>query len=741
MRRLLILAVASLDFTCVTFSQHSFSDSSHLKDPAYVRENIREISDSNLWNSIDLSRPGLERIRRQALDGKFEEAARSWASYWQSKRQAVYVTETQQLLLDTDMLTDVESFRASMSRSQVDRDTIFARAGMILRNAIRTWGDTVLQFGEKVDFNRETGQSGKYGFHYWYWCRPLLMAWLLSGDDRYPAKFENLFNTWYEQRNSITHWFPDLDVVYYELGLGVRNRTFIEFYLQRQKSWSLQTHTRMLKTILAAGRWLYELERWEGYRPGNWQIHGSYMLSQIAMVFPEFRESHEWLRMGLLRMSQHLDQDFFADGGHSERCPRNYSLATYLSFRNLAYLLDAYGINRDLSLRIRASMGKTIDWWLAMLTPTGEVPAINDSHRGLFPTRILKDGSRIFDKPDVNGILQHLLHEPVGANAPLPPFISRHMPASGFSIMRSDWTPQALYLSVNYGPAAGFHTHFDLLDVELYAYGKPLAVDAGLGLTYDDPLYEPWYRSSRSHNMVVVNDSNIARDNNQGENVHWGSTGSLDYFSGEHHGYARFGVRERRQIAFVKPSYWFMLDDLECNRSGDTLSWYFHSPTPLQPSGDGFVSATAPGIAVMPVGRQFPSRTGSGWAASTSVLIPGKTELIPWIRFDQIGSRDSTCQFAVLLSPFRASDHKQLAQRISSRHFSVTSDERTDHLYFAGGKFTDGTVETDAQFVLISLNSRGSAGYSLIEGTYLRYGGKPLWSAAKQGTAEGIFVP
>ena len=138
---------------------------------------------------------------------------------------------------------------------------------------------------------------------------------------------------------------------------------------------------------------------------------------------------------------------------------------------------------------------RTIDWWITMLAPTGEIPAINDSHRGLFPTKLLRDGAELFGKSDVYSVLRNLFGEKRRGNEPLPKFPSRHMPASGFSVMRTDWTPDALYLTVNYGPFAGFHSHFDLLDFELYAYGKPLAVDAGIGLTYDDPLYNPWYRS------------------------------------------------------------------------------------------------------------------------------------------------------------------------------------------------------------------------------------------------------
>ena len=722
-------------------AQRSFSDSSRLSNPSYVRERIREISDSDLWGSMALDRPGLKKVRDAVREGNSGAAAAAWSAYWNAKRQPSYITQTDHLFLDTDLLTDTASFCTALHNSPEERDTILSRAAMMLQNVIRPWGDAVIRFGERVDFNREVGQSGKYGFHYWMWSRPLIMAFVLTGDQKYLSGFDRLFNSWYDQRNSISSSIPGLDVVYYELGLGVRNRMFIENYLLPYRERTAATHARMLKTVLAAGRWLYELERWEGYRPGNWQVHGSYMLVQIALVFPEFRESGAWLGIGLQRITEHMKEDFYADGGHSERAPRNYTLATYLNYRNIAYLLDAYGVRSDVRDLIQASMGKTIDWWLSMITPTGEIPAINDSHRGLFPASILRDGARLFRKPQAYAVLRNLFGETGAESGPLPGYTSRHMPASGFSVMRTEWTPEALYLTVNYGPYAGFHTHFDMLDFEIYAYGKPLAIDAGIGLTYDDPLYNIWYRSSRAHNMVTVNDSSIEREGIEGERIRWGTTHSADFFSGEHSGYRRFGVLLRRQIAFVKPSFWFILDDVVSSHSGDTLSWYFHTPERLVPEGSGFASLSAPGIRIIPAGDVYPFRTGTGWGASSSMRVPGKTEQVPWIRFDRISSRDSVRQFALVLSPFRGQEEAPEAVRVSDRHFIVKSRENAEHLYFTHGAYSDGTLKTDAEFVLVRMQKDSPRAYVVIEGTYLIYGGKKVYDSPAASSYEGEIAP
>jgi len=724
-----------------SFAQRTFSDSSKLKDQRYMEERVKTISDEDLFASLNLALPELHQMKRHADARDFQNAYKAWSAYWMGKQQPKYVTQSYRLLIDTEMLMSYEDAREYAGMYPDERDSMLARAAMILQHEIRTWGDNVERFGRVIDFNREMGQSGKYGFHYWLWSRPLNTAYVLTGDQKYLAGFDELFQQWYEQRNTTTRGFPDLDVVYYELGLGVRNRLFIEHYMLPYDHRSVRTHERMLKTILGAARWLYELEKWEGYRPGNWQIHGSFMLAQIGMAFPEFTGSSEWRSIALQRLEEHMDRDFFEDGGHSERAPRNYTQATYLSYRNLYYLLTAYGMREDLAQRIRQSMGKTIDWWIAMLAPTGEIPAINDSHRGLFPIRILRDGAEFFGKPEVYGVMKSIFGVDTGLNATLPSYTSRHMSASGFTVMRSDWSREALYMNINYGKFSGFHTHNDMLDFEIYAYGKAMAVDAGIGLTYDDTLYIPWYQSSKAHNMVVVNERNMERKDIEGENVEWSVTPSVEYFSAEHHGYASMGISHRRQIAFVKPHYWFILDNVACQRNGDTLSWYFHSPTSLISFGEGFRSSSSPGIIVLPASANVSVRRGKGNAASTASEVPGKVEEINWNRFDQSTVKDSLRQFPILLFPFRGEIPVVTCSAKSGQQFVVRTGQFTDHLYFSNGRFDDGEVATDARFLWVRSSSGPALRFGISQGTFFRYKGKKVWLSSTPASSEGKIPP
>ncbi|MCX6145557.1 MAG: heparinase II/III family protein [Ignavibacteriales bacterium] len=665
-------------------AQLKFTDPSRLNSQDYVEHQIKDISDRDLLQALRLDQPALKEIDHAFRTSRFEDAFRAWGSYWDLKRQPTYVTQTVGFLLDTDMLKSYDEARAYAQQHRQEMDSTLARARALLRNIIRPWGDVEVNFGTKVDFNREIGRSGKYGFHYWGWSKPLLMAYVATQDQRYLVKFDDLFHQWYSQRNAITRGFPDLDVVYYELGLGVRNRVFIEYYFLPHKD-----------------------------RP--WQTHQQMLLAQLALVFPEFKESQEWLAVALQRMKEHLGQDFFEDGGHSERAPRNYTLATYMAFRNLYYLLTAYSAGDDLAAEIRHRMGNTIDWWITMLTPTGEIPAINDSHRGMFPTFILQDGAEFFQKPYIYGVMKNLLGTASkNESFSLPSFTSRHMPASGFTVMRTDWTSSALYMSLNYGKFAGFHTHNDMIDFEIYAYGNALAVDAGLGLTYDDPLYVPWYQSSRAHNMVIVNDRNIERKETEGNNIVWNSGAMLDYFSGEHDGYKNLGVHVQRRVAFVKPSYWVIVDQMDCKKEGDTLSWYF----------------------VLPADPQVPSRAGTGMAASTRDFTPGKTEQIQWISFDQISAIGPANQFAILLYPFEGPHVSANISKVADDHFRVSTARGTDDLYFPHAWFSDEEVSTDASFLLLHRENGLIVHFSLVDGTILRVNGRNWWKSKTKRSAE-----
>ena len=129
------------------------------------------------------------------------------------------------------------------------KQQIVAAANTLVAHKINGWGKITIQHGPVVDFNADYGKNGKYGFNYWGgWSTSLIQANQLTGDAKYLDAFEELFNQWYEQRNHIHGEIPELDVVYYELGLGLRCRPFLQFYCSAKPQ--AATHEHMLKAML-----------------------------------------------------------------------------------------------------------------------------------------------------------------------------------------------------------------------------------------------------------------------------------------------------------------------------------------------------------------------------------------------------------------------------------------------------------------------------------------------------------
>ncbi|MFH1924204.1 MAG: heparinase II/III family protein, partial [Planctomycetota bacterium] len=339
-------------------------------DADYLDHQIKHVADADLFTAIDLDRPGLAAVKAAAESGDYPAAYRAWADYWKAKEKLAWIEHDGHLQAIDEVSAALVSDPARVEQAE-------KAAEPVMRHEICGWGSVTHQHGETVDFNFDYGRSGKYGFHYWGWSAPLLTAFHATGTPKYLAEFDRLFNAWYLQRDAVQGAIRNLDVVWYELGLGLRNRKFLDYYTRDYAERPMETHERMLKTALGAARWLYELQR-RGYRDGNWQIMGSYGLVDIAVRLPEFRESPEWLEVGVGRLVEHVNRDFYEDGCHSERAPTSYMSIAYRDPRNLMALLRAAGVENESVRQFGTRLEKVLEWWALATNPLGALPALND---------------------------------------------------------------------------------------------------------------------------------------------------------------------------------------------------------------------------------------------------------------------------------------------------------------------------------------------------------------------------
>ena len=121
--------------------------------------------------------------------------------------------------------------------------------------------------------------------------------------------------------------------------------------------------------------------------------------------------------------------------------------------------------------------------------------------------------------------------------------------------------PDARQITFDAGSKGGNHGHFDLLNFELFGYGKPLIADPGL-VRYDNSSDRKWAISTPAHNTVDADGLNVGAlddftgNGNAGVVVDQWSVGSTSAQVTAHH----FGYGYLSGRPVIGRSIWYDLD-------------------------------------------------------------------------------------------------------------------------------------------------------------------------------------
>jgi hypothetical protein len=197
--------------------------------------------------------------------------------------------------------------------------------------------------------------------------------------------------------------------------------------------------------------------------------------------------------------------------------------------------------------------------------------------------------------------------------------------------MRTGWGPQDSYLLFDAGPYGSGHQHEDKLHLILHAYGKTLLTEPG-NYSYDTSEWRRYVLSTRAHNTVLVDglEQNRARARDtwvakEPTTSPWVTGEDFDYAEGTYaDGYGPESdrtVTHRRQVLFVKPRYWIVIDVLS---PADDKAHAYDAPVHLDvesaeidPETLATVGKSADaGLAVIPLSRD----------GLTAQIVQGQTE-------------------------------------------------------------------------------------------------------------------
>jgi hypothetical protein len=456
-----------------------------------------------------------------------------------------------------------------------------------------------------------------------------------------------------------------------------------------------------------------------------------YALLIVALALPELDADGALLALATEQLHENLLADVRPDGVHREQSTHYHCIALR-SFLGAGENARRFGLT--LPDGYDEHLARACDFAMHCHRPDGAIPALSDSDTGSYAD-LLVLAADLLEREDFR-------YAATGGREGTPPArCCPSFPHGGYHVQRSGWGTRGRafaderFLIFDCGPLGdGGHGHYDLLNVEIAAGGRPLVLDPGR-YTYDEqePNLRHWFKGTAAHNTVVVDGldqtpyrkgkprkGTIAR----GRLVARHGAPCLDLVDGEATSTCYDAVH-RRRVAFVADEYWAIEDRLTAD-GPHRYDLRFH----LAPEANGRVEVTAreggfvvraPGMALVIAGDVEPV-IEPGWIAPDY----GVRHEAPVVSVAVEGVADAT--FTTLVVP--------LADGEEAPALQVESGDDATTLEIAGTRFTDTLCwsEEGTPLDLGPLHCRAAAGLirrdaeGALRVRAAGVGGGPVWA-------------
>jgi uncharacterized heparinase superfamily protein len=397
-----------------------------------------------------------------------------------------------------------------------------------------------LHLGEPIDwFPEEVSQLWIYNLHYFEYVVTLGRDYALTGNGRAYQGFRRLVTEWIDQCPVATPlaWDP------YPLSLRMTNwfkaYTLFEPALRGDETFAVE----LCQSLYAQASFLED--NIEYHLLGNHLVENGRALLMAGLFFTD-ENAQRWQRKGKQILWRELSRQFLNDGGHYERSPMYHQKMLELYKEVVSVLGSGQAVPERGKRQIRA-MEK---WLRSVLHPDGGIPLLNDATLEMAgdPADLLAVG-----EATSQGLLT--------------------FPDSGYFVFRNSLKQDFMVfdcgaLGPDHQPG---HGHCDALSYELSLSGQRIVVDSGVGNYYGEFDWRHYYRSTRAHNTVVVDEEEqseiwdrfrVAR-RAYPLDVQWADESpALAYVAGSHTGYRRLKgrVTHRRWVCWVDGRFWVVCD-------------------------------------------------------------------------------------------------------------------------------------------------------------------------------------
>ncbi len=209
-----------------------------------------------------------------------------------------------------------------------------------------------------------------------------------------------------------------------------------------------------------------------------------------------------------------------------------------------------------------------------------KVHRVDDKTRWLLPAERLEDFTRL-------------------ASSRGPAIARREFPQSGYYVLGSQFdTRDEVRMIVDAGPlgylSIAAHGHADALSIVLNVGGEEVLVDPGTYAYHTEPEWRRYFRSTRAHNTVLVDDLDQSTQSGNfmwsrhaiARCLHFGEQGATQRFLGEHDGYSslREPIEHQREILYDTVQHVFTIKDILEGAGTHEVCQHWHISERVEPA-------------------------------------------------------------------------------------------------------------------------------------------------------------
>lgn len=529
---------------------------------------LQSLPPSGLFDKLDLTRPELASVAQAYEQGDSAGALAALLTYYRQKYPL-----------------------GAQPAPPLDEETraAIARADEISRHIFQWGPHPPADYGPDIDWAADPAADIEWvaSVYRFYWAIPLAEAYEATRNEAYGRAFVELVGDWMAkhplEEHERVHPVYDYWVgfAWLDLQTGIRATNLCSAF--RRMVHSEAFTPEFLGRFLAG---LYDHQTKTQKIPMG-RIHNKAIFEQrgfinVAYTFPEFRESREWLQLGLDRSLENFLAQTTEDGVQRE-WSGGYHTAVLRDVIEIAQRMEASGIAVPAAYQER--LRGMVEYCFGISTPFLEIPMFGDTRRAQIDpddrstwslySMLIEEGERLGDPK--YAALARL------DRAHLPPPTSYAFRHAGFYAMRNDWGPEAVYLALHCSPPAiTSHDQPDNGTIELFAYGRMLLPDSGFYKYGSDPVGRAWHRQTQVHQTLTL-DGQDSQD--AASQLIWQSEADFDLVTVENQSYPT--LAHRRTIWFVNKqstdAAFFVFLDEALGEADGALDLHFQfAPGPVQ---------------------------------------------------------------------------------------------------------------------------------------------------------------